>query len=573
MAEYGKIIQAIDGFDTYAKDVVKNCEEFLQFAIKTGSEIGSLASNFSTKALVTGKSKNAMGTIGLGILSVFGEDIGKGLGNIVGNFKKGYEYENAKEKILKDGLEYKKRALHLIPESLSIFDRYSQVYELSLNEALSKISIGATDDEHERELEVLSIRNEVRNLFQIEYRRDLGNQIISYFEQFEQKLSDLEVFAQWFDSKILSTKRDTYLRCNYIIHTKLLAEVKDEKIRERIDEDFEVLKGITPIIELSGKDSEKILYEISKKLEADLKNKRYEQSSYPAFFYNESGFNRLYLCFKNHFNDNIMPKYTIFKNDLISKLRKKSIIISIVIFVLFIFLGVVKDKGLMQSLLLITVPVLSVSTLIFLIKTSAFKKELFSYPVEKCLQENPELLKASVRSLVEEFTEDEKNGDSGKLYSQVENFVKSFEQQSIETTEKNSNQVSEDDMLAAIMQTGSIDSEVTIQNENNSHGNNITANNIEPAEENTKMTNFSSIKKLVDEINNSEWIKWVEKFKNNDSAESVYFELNHYPSESDCFLFIVIKDKDGKEVSSHKWKLNFEVNYNKLNKKILVLKD
>ena len=574
MAEYGKFIQAIDGFDTYAKNVVKNCEAFLEFAIKTGSEIGSAASEFSTKALLNGKSKSKMEAIGLVILSNYGEKIGKKIGSAVGNFKKDWDYENAKEAILKDGLAYKQRALHLIPESLEIFNRYSKVYELSLKEALSKISISTTDDEYVRELEILSIRNEVRNLYQIEYRRDLGNQIISYFEQFEQKLSDLEVFAQWFDSKIMCTKRDTYLRCNYIIHTKLLEATKDEKVKERINEDFEILKGIIPIIDISGKDSQKLLDEISNKLEAELNNKMYNRFSYPEFFYKESGFNRLYLCFRNHFNTYVMPKFPVYKGELRSKLIKKSITISLIIFALLFFIGVVKNHGVINSLLVSTLPIISILVLIYLIKIRKFKKELISSPLEKAFSENPELLKSSIRSLGDEFADDEKNRNSNAIYSQVENLAKTLEHNLSELPSKKQNKLSEDDMLAAIMQTGSIDSVSQIKTENNNQENIILNTQTESIKnDKSEIQTFSSLKKILDETKNSEWIEWIESFQNFESAESVYFEVNHYPGETDCFLFIIIKDKVGKEISSHKWKLAFELNYNQLNKKSILLKD
>ncbi len=90
--------------------------------------------------------------------------------------------------------------------------------------------------------------------------------------------------------------------------------IADEEILANIQKNFEILNGNIPILALSNSAcATRLMEEICKSVYAEEQNIYFEKTL-PLFYYQYDGFNKMKNILKEHFDNNVLPKYKMQRN-------------------------------------------------------------------------------------------------------------------------------------------------------------------------------------------------------------------------------------------------------------------
>ena len=315
---YGKFITAIDDFENMSQLIIKECEDFLRVSTLVGGEIGAAVTQIAKMTFKSYKSTlPPYAKIALKMTTQYATIGFTAIGHGIGHLYKKSKYKKGCQKILKQGLEYKKLSFELIPESINILTKGIQSYKDCLVEIKAEfLKTINKDDDFESQRQVKVLKNCIRNMYQLEYRLELANKITNYFSQFEKELenNNLEGFSRWYQNEIYVDKIGCYAHCYNEVYDNLLSEITDEAVISKIQQKFDLLNGDTPILTLSNAVcTTRLMEEVSNVVAAEAQNKYYEKTL-PSFYYQNEGFNKLKNILTEHFEENVLSKYKKHRN-------------------------------------------------------------------------------------------------------------------------------------------------------------------------------------------------------------------------------------------------------------------
>ena len=146
---YGKFITAIDDFESMSQLIIKECADFMRVSTLIGGEVGVAVTEIAKMTLKAYKSTlPPYAKIALKMTKKYATVGFTALGHGIGHLHKKSKYKKGCSKILKQGQEYKKLSLDLIPESISILTRGIQSYNDCLVEIKNELlkTINKEDD-------------------------------------------------------------------------------------------------------------------------------------------------------------------------------------------------------------------------------------------------------------------------------------------------------------------------------------------------------------------------------------------------------------------------------------------
>lgn len=308
---YGKFITAIDDFESMSQLIIKECAEFMKMSTLVGAEVGGAIKTIAKLTLRTVSGNNPIVKIGLRFATKYSIRLFTGIGAGIGHLHKKSQYKKACAKILSQGKEYKRLSLELVPATINILQRGIQAYNDCLIELKNTICEDRIRDDYTIEGDVKTIKNSIKNLYQLEYRFSLAEKITDYFSDFEKELEEnnLEAFSRWYQDDIFVNKLQCYSHCYNKVYSLLTENIDDEQLLAQINEDFEIINGSAPILTLSNSVcTTKLMEEICKFVYAEKTNTSFEKTL-PSFYYKYEGFNKMKEVVKTHFENNVLPKY------------------------------------------------------------------------------------------------------------------------------------------------------------------------------------------------------------------------------------------------------------------------
>lgn len=442
---YGKFITAIDDFESMSQLIIKECADFMRVSTLIGGEVGVAVTEIAKMTLKAYKSTLPPDAkIALKMTTKYATVGFTAIGHGIGHLHKKSKYKKGCSKILKQGLEYKKLSLELVPESINILTRGIQSYNDCLveikNELLKTIN---KDDEFELKRQVKVLKNCIRNMYQLEYRLELANKVTNYFSQFEKELEDnnLEAFSRWYKNEIYVDKIGCYSHCYNTVYDTLIADINDEKIIQKIQQKFELLNSDTPILTLTNAVcTTRLMEEVSKTVAAEEQNKLIEKEL-PNFYYQTEGFNKLKEVLKQHFENNVLTKYKRQRN-LIYILP--STIITITYLIVSLSLA---DSLPIEILPYFTPLVFAICIISAIFITKNKKKKLYEMFFYNCMKRDGYLL-------IDEI------GKISLEYADYEADIKEYDYEHLFGTDiqliENDNDSNEDEILESIIKNGTI---------------------------------------------------------------------------------------------------------------------
>ncbi len=312
MAEsYGKFIQAIDNFENYSRDVIEQCAEFSQLAASIGSKIGSgveYLAKETSKELNKRDDVGFLAKAGVAAVGTFAKDALSFAGLAIGEWRTNAKYKKTQKKILADGMAYKETAFEMIPKSLEVCKIYLEACESNIKVLKEKLldNVQRSDDELKNITEELHAC--IQKYYQVEYRFELANNIIKYFDEFEEQLTDLENYVIWHENNILINKIECY-KCSYNKVYELCTLNTNEDEKEKIDTIFQIEGCYSPVLITEDvPTADWVYWEVKKKIISEKKNKSFNKL-FPDFFYETEAFNEVYEIVSSHFYNYVIPKY------------------------------------------------------------------------------------------------------------------------------------------------------------------------------------------------------------------------------------------------------------------------
>lgn len=442
---YGKFITAIDDFESMSQLIIKECADFMRVSTLIGGEIGVAVTAIAKMTLKTYKSTlPPYAKIALKMTTKFATLGFTAIGHGIGHLHKKSKYKKGCTRILKQGQEYKKLSLELIPESINILTRGIQAYNDCLieikNDLLKSIN---KNDEFELKRQVKVLKNCIRNMYQLEYRLELANKVTNYFSEFERELEDnnLEAFSRWYQNEIYVDKIGCYSHCYNTVYDTLTSDLADETIIECIQQKFELLNSDTPILTLSNAVcTTKLMEEVSNTVAAEEQNKYYEKSL-PSFYYQNEGFNKLKEVLKEHFEKNVLTKYKRQRN-LIFILPS-----TIISFTYLIVTLSIQDSIPISFLPYFTPLIFALCIISSIIIVRNKKKKMYEMFFYNCMKNKGYLLIDEIGKISLEYADyesDIKEYDYENLFGTNTNLI------------ENDNESEEDDLLEEIIKNGKI---------------------------------------------------------------------------------------------------------------------
>lgn len=454
---YFKFISAIDDFESMSQLIIKECADFMRMSTIAGAEIGGAIKTIAQLTLKYVTIGDPIVKIGLNFANRYAIRLCTGAGVGIGILHKKSKYKKTCKKILAQGQEYKKMALQLIPESIELLDKGIHAYGDCLVELKKTICVAKNYDDYTIKSDVKALKTCIKNLYQLEYRRSLAGKVMDYFSAYEKELekNDLEAFSNWYQDDIFVDKIECYSHCYNKVYAMLTDGIADEGILANIQKNFEILNGNVPILALSNSEcATRLMEEICKSVYAEEQNIYFEKTL-PSFYYQYDGFNKMKNILKEHFDNNVLPKYKMQRNLLF---LLPAFVISIVYFICIKCFIV--DKHLININFISDIYLPYFTPLIFIIVLLLFvpvvrrkKSNMYNMLFLNCARTNGDIFIKNITDMSKEYANSEmdlRDYECDKLLGS--SFI------AIEAE----NNKTEDEMLQAIIQKGqSIGSEQT----------------------------------------------------------------------------------------------------------------
>lgn len=446
MAEsYGKFIQAIDNFETYSQDIITQCADFMHLATTIGSKVGSgveYLANATSKELNKRDDVGFLAKAGVAAVGAVAKDAFTFAGAAIGEWRKNAKYKKATKKILADGLAYKETAFEMIPKSLEVCEIYLEACKSKVNKLKDELLKDTNKSDETIKKEAEELHSCIQKFYQVEYRYELANNIIKYFEEFENRLEDLEQFAEWYEDNILIDKIECYKTSYQNVYS--LISGNDETNKNTINKYFEIVTAMSPVLALESCEGVYgVWYEAKNAVIAYHKGQN-ANGSMPKFYYDLEGFKALFEIMKEHFEGTVIPHYT--KNTVLL-LTIPSIVLTAIYSVLY-FTGLFS----FSRILPFSIPKYSdiyglfiIIELIFLLVVIFKRNKLYKSAYLKCEQINSSDFINNISEIAFIKADEEKNMDEENLEKIL--LGSSEEPQLISETGES---ISEEDLLASI---------------------------------------------------------------------------------------------------------------------------
>lgn len=449
MAEYEKFINVIDSFETYSQGVIESCENFIQTATMVGEKIGDIVgkgANIASAFIDNDDDYATVKKIGLGLVGSLAKPALRTAGNAIGEVGKNIKYKTTLRKIYKDGLNWKSQCFNIIPESIEFCKIRVEDSEKKIQVLKANLLKSLSDNDGGLENNAELIHDCIQHFYQSEYRLELANKIIYYFDNFENQLNDLEIFAHWYEESVLVNKIECYKKC-YEKTYDVLIDNADEEILDNIESMFQIVDSKVPILVLEkiGNHRNFLFTEASRLITANAKRENFIKLL-PEAYYSAEGFKKIVSVFDKTFYGTIIPKYKKFRNLFL-------ILPAIIITILYSILAV-SGVFSFHKIIPLNVPEYIYIVIVFIII------ELLCFVIVRikraniynsvntlslCLKHDKYNFINEVYQICEEYAENEKNIDEKEL--------KALEQESQQNyiTQENGEKISEDDFLDSII--------------------------------------------------------------------------------------------------------------------------
>ncbi len=190
---YGKFIKAVNDFSAISNNITEICKERTASYYRTGTHVGD-----SLGGLVGAFLGNGKGSTGESVGSFFGSIIGGAIGEAMADSRNRSDIAEAKADIKHMLTEWKKTGLPIIEAYLDAYEKTSSLHDMEIeyftkNSKLTSNDITVDDVKHCTYL----LRQCIASQFREYYDVALGNNIISYFNNYSRHLGNLETFADW----------------------------------------------------------------------------------------------------------------------------------------------------------------------------------------------------------------------------------------------------------------------------------------------------------------------------------------------------------------------------------------
>lgn len=284
--DFKEFDQLFQSFENYSVSVITECEQFKETAIEVGTKIGAFAG-----AIADGVVAYKTNTENTGGLSVLGEAVGDMVGTAVGNINEQIKYSACKNKILNDGEKWRKQWYPRLQDYLAVKQSIpkSEWFDKPINyfvKFLQMTDFDTTDDFYKYATEIL--RSHIDAVYYFYYREQRTNDILNYFDHYEEKLDDFEEFITWHEEirkpeNYFSSIADTF-------YDEVSQQLSSEEDMAKFNQLFLMLYSTTPLMIFST-NALYITYqkEVSNTFTMCYKKKKTAQN-FPKFFYQGDGF-------------------------------------------------------------------------------------------------------------------------------------------------------------------------------------------------------------------------------------------------------------------------------------------
>ena len=298
---FNKLIEPIKDIENHTKCILEYCREIAEIYPKTAEEIGNKITKKSVETLcwfwndLSIKNKFIVASIGL-----LGQSAST-VGEKMAQAKNEIEKFKLRKKIECQINKTRKKIYPFINDTIIDYKSASKKLENKIYSIGNVLIACSNAEEIVIKDEIEKLKCLLQDFFQNYYRLALLEKALFYYDNFKEKIKNLEEFAIWYPTEIIVNKLICYKQAYDKIYSSMLSMATSDNQRKTFDNAFNILSGEAPALAFFDiKPTDALFNEINRKLSAEERNKKFKPQ-YPSFYYFGSGFQEIYKLCKEHF--------------------------------------------------------------------------------------------------------------------------------------------------------------------------------------------------------------------------------------------------------------------------------